>query len=133
MKQAEHLKVGRLGENIAAEWLGNTGFLIKDRHYLRKWGEIDLIAARAGIVHFVEVKTVSYETMEELDNAVAHGMFRPEENVHEAKLKRLYRAIESWIGEKKYKGEYQLDVLTVRMVPREKYAVLDLIENVTLS
>lgn len=49
-------------ELLASEWLENGGFSIIGRLYLRKWGEIDIIAERGGGVHFVEIKAVSYET-----------------------------------------------------------------------
>lgn len=131
--EVAHLKVGALGERLAAKWLEDRGYKIVGRHYLKKWGEIDIIAEKAGIVRFVEVKSVSYETRRELEDRVSHGTHRPEENVHHSKLGRLRRAIETWVAEQSYKGEYQLDVVTVRMVPREKFAVVDMIEHVVLG
>lgn len=109
------------------------GYTIVERNYRKKWGEIDIIVREGEKVCFVEVKTVSYETKRELEESVPRETFRPEDNVHAAKLARLYRAIETWIGERKFMGEYQLDVVTVRMVPREKFAVVDMIENVFIE
>lgn len=128
--EAAHLIVGKCGEQLAARWLQDHGYMIKERHYLRKWGEIDVIAIKGGVVHFVEVKSVSYGTRADLMFSVPRETFRPEENVHLRKLARLRRAIETWVMEQNYKGEYQLDVVTVRMVPRERFAVVDVIENV---
>lgn len=131
--KAAHLTIGELGEHLAAKWLEDRGHEIVDRHYLRKWGEIDVIASKEGVIHFVEVKTVSYGTKEKLKKYVARGTFRPEDKVHKWKLARLRRAIETWVAEQSYKGEYQLDVVTVRMVPHEKFAVVDMIEHVVLE
>ncbi|MBV9159572.1 MAG: YraN family protein [Candidatus Kaiserbacteria bacterium] len=48
--------IGDMGESIAAQYLERKGFRIIDRNYLKPWGEIDIIAEKSGIIHFVEVK-----------------------------------------------------------------------------
>ncbi len=123
--------IGNQGEEIAAMYLENHGFTILSRNYLKKWGEIDIVARGTNeILHFVEVKTVSYETKQALELSATLNNWRPEENVHPQKLKRLHRAIESWIAEYRYTGNWQIDVASVRIVPREKYARIIIISNV---
>lgn len=129
----QHIQTGKRGEDLAEKYLKNKGFLTIKRNYRKKWGEIDLIMRKGQRIHFVEVKTVSYETVQALKLAVSYGTYRPEENVHDRKLQRLGRAIQTWRSEKREAGAFQLDVLTVRMVPREKYAVVDVIEGVVLN
>ncbi len=111
--------------------------MVLEQNYLKKWGEIDVVAHETSLngvkVHFVEVKTVSYETKNDLEQAVSHGTYRPEENVHYKKIQRLNRAIESWIMENNYKGEWEIDVSAVRVVPREKYASVKYLPNIILS
>lgn len=131
--QPKHIAVGSIGERLAEKYLISMGFAVIERNHRKKWGEIDLIANINEVIHFVEVKTVSYETKDELDRNVSRGTSNPEQNVHYTKLKRLARAIETWVSEHKYSGEYQLDVVTVRIVPREKKAIVDYIPNVTLE
>jgi putative endonuclease len=132
-KKVNNKKTGDLGEEIATKYLKSKGFVVLDRNYLKKWGEIDIVTrATSGRVHFVEVKTVSYETRIELENAVTRRTWRPEENVHPLKLKRLQRAIESWLIQHKYDGEWQIDVVAIRIVPREKYATVKYLPNVIL-
>lgn len=127
-------QTGNLGETIACKYLANKGFSILNRNYLRKWGEIDVVARGTDKkIHFIEVKTVSYETKTDLTVAVSRRTWRPEENVHALKLKKLNRAIESWLMEKKYAGDWQIDVLAVRIVPREKYASVKCLPNVILD
>ena len=130
---AKHNAVGKLGEEIAAAWLKDRGMQLLGRNYRRKWGEIDVISRGTECVHFVEVKTVSYETKEELDTSVSRETWRPEENVHDLKFRRLGRAIEAWIIEHNYAGKWQIDILTVRIVLNEKYARIACIENVILE
>lgn len=128
---AKHNEIGKTGEDIAEIWLKNRKFSIIVRNYNRKWGEIDIVARGTDqIVHFVEVKTVSYETKEDLEYAVSHETWRPEENVHIQKQKRLSRAIQTWLVDKNYPGKWQIDIIAIRIVPREKYCCIVLIENV---
>ncbi len=127
---ARHNEVGKIGEDIASEWLKRGGYDIIERNYLKKFGEIDIVARETDFIHFVEVKTVSYETIEELEYAVSHETYRPEENVHHYKVKRLKRVIEAWLFERKYKGVIQIDIVTVRLVTDKKYARVKMIKNV---
>lgn len=55
-------KIGQIGENIATKHLKKLGFKILDRNYRKKCGEIDIVAKKGDILHFVEVKSVSRET-----------------------------------------------------------------------
>jgi putative endonuclease len=133
-KQGKRNQVGAYGEKIAENYLKKLNFSILDTNYLKKWGEIDIVAqeTQGSIkrVHFVEVKTVSYETKAALQKAISYGTWRPEENVHFAKIQRLNRAIESWLTEKQYDGDWQIDVIAVRIVTHEKYASVKFIPNV---
>lgn len=131
---AEHNKIGLLGEKIAEHWLKKRQFSIIERNYRKKFGEIDIVARETlGSTHFIEVKAVSYETMDKLKYAVSHETWRPEENVHKSKQDRLKRAIQSWLLEHKYHGKWQIDVLTVRLIPKEKFAAVKLLENLVFE
>jgi putative endonuclease len=128
---ALHNEVGKIGEDLATKWLIESGLSILERNYRKKFGEIDIVARETtGGVHFVEVKTVSYETRNSLVKAVSHGTYRPEEHVHQEKQRRLKNAIESWILERNCSNSWQIDILSVRIVPREKYALIEAISNI---
>lgn len=136
-------RVGDLGERIAVKYLKNKGFLIVTRNYRKKYGEIDIVTRGTEstnkskfsreTVHFVEVKSVSYETKEMLDWAVSHETYRPEELVHSFKMNQIRKTAETWVTENHWSGEVQIDVVVVRMVTREKYAVVKHIENVIIE
>lgn len=125
--------VGKIGEDIAAKYLITKGYTILDRNFWRKWGELDLVVEKDKRVTFVEVKTVSYETKEKLEYAVTHETWRPEEQVHRFKLHQIEKALETWASEHGYCGEWQIDVLAIRIVPRETFATVGHIDNVILG
>jgi putative endonuclease len=131
-KQSDKNKTGSYGEEITATWLMKHGFSIIEQNYLKKWGEIDVVAKKEGKIHFVEVKTVSYETKQALKKAVSYGTWRPEENAHPQKLQKVARTAETWCLERNWEGEWQIDVAAVRIVPRETYATIKFIENVII-
>jgi putative endonuclease len=133
LKQGKKNQVGAFGEQIVVNYLRKRGFTILDTNYLQKWGEIDIVARETNKIHFVEVKTVSYETKQLLEAAVSHGTWRPEENVHRHKISKLSRTIESWLGEHKCELDWQIDVAAVRIVPREKHATVKYIPNVIIE
>ena len=95
--QMEKREIGQIGEGIACKYLKKQGFEIIERNYLRKCGELDVVAFRKPVVHFIEVKTVSRER-EWVD--VNHETWRPEDNVHVHKLRRLRRVIQLYLVER---------------------------------
>jgi putative endonuclease len=50
-------RLGKLGEDKAAEFLRQKGYLIRERNFRCKLGEIDLIADHDEYLVFVEVKS----------------------------------------------------------------------------
>ena len=135
-KQGEKNKIGAYGEHIIVQYLQNKGFTVLEINYLKKWGEIDIVARETHgnrqIIRFVEVKTVSYETKQALDYAVTHETWSPEDNVHYKKIQRMNRAIESWLLENNCDFDWQIDIAAVRIVTREKYASIKYLPNVIL-
>jgi putative endonuclease len=61
-------KRGRQAERLCGWWLRHKGWQILDRRVRTPAGEVDLIARRAGIVAFVEVKARA--TLADLDLAI---------------------------------------------------------------
>lgn len=129
--RTEKRKLGDIGENIACDYLKRHGFEILDRNYLRKWGELDIVAKRKGIIRFVEVKSVSCATLPQ--NVIHETSYRPEENVHPQKLKRLARAIQTYILEKRLDNmDWQLDIITVKIDQTNRKARVEMLENVII-
>jgi putative endonuclease len=127
MSETEKQKIGKIGENFACEFLENKGFKIKDRNYRKPWGEIDVIAEKGNDLRFVEVKTVTRN-----DNShFLKDNYEPEDNIHPWKLKRLGRAIETYLLEKRIGDEtdWQLDALSVYLNPAGELINIELLED----
>ncbi len=139
-------KLGDLGENIACTFLEKHGFKIIERNYLRKWGEIDIIASKGEVLRFVEVKSVTYGTPRPVPQETLtpdrKDKYRPEDNMHPWKLKRLARTIQTYMlhlpararqaGKKPEEIDFQLDLVTVKIDMTNRQARVELIENIIL-
>lgn len=81
--------LGRRGEDLAAEVLGEDGFLIVERNWRCAVGEIDIIArdTHAGALVFCEVKCRS-----------GRGYGAPLEAITYAKLTRLRQLVGEWLA-----------------------------------
>lgn len=53
----ERLSTGRKGEALAAKLLKSKGFLILDKNFSCKMGELDIVARKGKLLVFCEVKT----------------------------------------------------------------------------
>jgi len=127
-QRTEKRKLGDIGENLACEFLRRRGFEILDRNYLKKWGEIDIVAKKGSLIHFVEVKSVSCERLPD----ASKDRYRPEDNMHPWKLKRLARTMQTYLLDKKIDLDFQLDLITVKIDERERKGRVEIIENVVI-
>lgn len=131
---ARHNEIGKIGEDIATKWLLENEYEVVERNYSKKFGEIDIVARETeGIIHFIEVKSVSYETKADLEYAVSHETWRPEENVHKNKIERLKRTIETWIIERNFDGYWVIDIIAIRLVTKDRFARVKLIGNIVFE
>jgi putative endonuclease len=122
----EKQKIGHMGEDCACEYLVNIGYEVLERNYLKKWGEIDIIARKDSKIHFVEVKSVTHVT--------SGGGYRPEDNMHPWKLQRLGRAVQSYLLDRNVSDEteWQLDLVTVRVDTDKGLSRVELLEDIVL-
>lgn len=118
--------VGEIGEDIACQFLERKGFKILERNYRKPWGEIDIIAEKAGVVRFVEVKAVSHERLPDVSREMD---YRPEEMATSEKLRKVARTASLYMEAKRDKREYQVDVVGVILSERTRQARCRLIEQ----
>lgn len=129
-------KIGEIGEDITCKFLVKHNFKVIERNYTKKWGEIDIIAEKDNKLHFIEVKSVSRVTLGgNVTRVTSLGDYRPEDNLHPWKIKRLQRAIQTYLLERKIKDsqEWQLDIAIVLLNLKDKTARVSLIEDVVIN
>jgi putative endonuclease len=110
------LESGRKAEAAARVYLEMRGFKILEQNFRRPRCEIDIIAKKDDVVHFVEVK---YRA----DYQQGGGL----EAITPTKLRQMRRGAEIWVEETKWHGEYMLSA--VEIAGRE-YSVMSFVEDV---
>lgn len=106
---------GRIGEQIAIRYLTKKGFRILDRNFQTKFSkgplraEIDIVAKKADIISFIEVKTVFSEDADKRNN------WLPEDKVNFQKQQKIAKAAEVWLTQHRISLEtkIQLDAVAI--------------------
>ena len=99
---------------MAIEYLEAIGFKIVDRNfYAKKLGEIDIIATKDNILHFIEVKS-------------AKANFEPIYNITPTKLKKIIESVKYYMQIKNLDRVYSIDALLIKDMD------IELIENITI-
>lgn len=105
---------GDQSETLATHFLEQEGFVILERNYFaRKLGEIDIIALREDVLHFIEVKSGKTE-------------FDPIYNLTPAKLRKVINSSHYYMKSKKLDMAFSIDALIIRCDD------IEFIQNVTL-
>ncbi len=129
-EKQKYLRLGKKGEEVAQKYLHSVGYITIETNYRKKCGEIDIISHREGIITFFEVKTVSRK------NIVEHcfgSYYRPEDNVHIQKQKRLRKTIQLYISEKGIMHtEWQFDLINVYYFSERRVFRVEHIRNIVL-
>lgn len=128
MAYSERRKFGNKGEDIAVRFLIMKGYKILDRNYLKKYGEIDIVAKKDNFVHFIEVKTISRESYDK-----SGDVYRAEDNIHPQKLKRISRAVQSYLFEKLDENvKWKFGALIVTLNEAKKTARVKFLDDLVL-
>jgi len=107
---------GRQAENAAKVYLEMRGYKIIEQNWRRPRCEIDIVAEKDGVVHFVEVK---YRRNSEQGGGL--------EYVTTTKLRQMHFAAEMWMDEYKWQGECRLSAIEVA---GDGYAILSFIDSI---
>ncbi len=98
--------MGKEGELLAAGWLQQNGFALLHRNWRHGRCEVDIIATRENVLHFIEVKTRRSTRFGE-----------PEESVSRAKIRHLLKAGAAYQYEHPQWKRVQYDVLSITLLP----------------
>lgn len=94
--------LGHRGEELAAAYLMQKGYTIRDRNWRSGKTEIDIIAENNGFIVFVEVKTRS-----------ADYQVHPAEAVNVPKQRTIINAASNYINRNGLVKEARFDIITV--------------------
>ena len=104
---------GKKAEELAVEFLRARGFKIIERNFFAsKFGEIDIIAKKGEVFHFVEVKSGK--------------SFEPIYNITPSKMQKLIRSIDYYLSQRELKDAFVVSALLI------KGNEIELIENITI-
>ncbi len=101
---AHHNQTGKYGEDLAVQWLIANGYELLHRNWKHSYYELDAIASKDGILHFIEVKTRTTDT---------YG--HPEQGVTAKKMERLMQAGEEFLYQFPGWTRIQYDILSIRL------------------
>ena len=145
-KRTDKRKTGDIGEKIACRFLVKRGFEIVEQNYNKKWGEIDIIALKPGHtkiedkLHFIEVKSVTRDDLKHVSYET--DGYRPEDNLHPWKLKRLSRVIQTYLlgyrgvscvtSQRGGEVDWQFDVIAVYLNIKSMQAKVNYMEDIII-
>ena len=152
---------GNIAEEIVVSRVKREGFNIICQNYLKKWGEIDIVAEKSRKIHFIEVKSVSRETksylakescfMENVEGKVwkicdfmetdtvsretDKNSFNPVWNMTNKKKLRFSKVIRTYLADtyREVFPDFQVDLYAVSLDFSRKVAYISKVENILLK
>ena len=103
---------GDIAETKACNYLLDNGYQVIERNFYSRFGEIDIIAFKEEVLHFVEVKSA-------LDYELAV------QNITPSKMKKLLKTGDTYIKKNGVKSAYMYDAIIVTPT------TVEMIENIT--
>lgn len=111
-----NIEIGRFGEEIAGKYLLKQGYSIIDKNYRKKFGEIDIIGKKDGILIFFEVKTLSIKKFSSL---------KPEDNFTTQKEEKVKRICQFFVAANpdliNEEFGWRIDLISIEIYPDGKF------------
>ncbi|MDN3678321.1 YraN family protein [Flavobacterium paronense] len=99
---AEHNELGKLGEELAVEFLQQNGYDILETNWTFQKAEVDIIAQKENILAIVEVKTRS---------SIEFGL--PQDFVKPKKIQLLVKAVNEYVISNDLDVEVRFDIMAI--------------------
>lgn len=99
---AEHNDLGKLGEELAVEFLQKNGYTILETNWTFQKAEIDIIAKKGNVLAVVEVKTRS---------SIDFGL--PQDFVKPKKIQLLVKAVNEYVISNDFDVEVRFDIIAI--------------------
>jgi len=104
---------GNIAEDKAASFLTQNGYQIIQRNFYSRFGEIDIIATKDDVLHFVEVKSG-----EDYELAV--------QNITPRKVSRTVKTLQVYMKKNALHGDFMIDAVIVTATDTE------ILQNITI-
>jgi len=99
---ANHLKTGKIGEELACQFLISKGYEIWETNWRFRRSEIDIIARDGQVLVFVEVKTRTYD-----------HFGKPESFISRRKKVLLIDGANAYLRKMAHDGEIRFDIIGI--------------------
>lgn len=99
---AQHNELGKLGEEMAVQFLKKNGYDILETNWVFQKAEIDIIAQKGTVLAIIEVKTRS---------TVDFGL--PQDFVKPKKIQLLVKAVNEYVISNDLEVEVRFDIISV--------------------
>ena len=99
---AEHNELGKLGEEMAVEFLQKDGYAIIETNWTFQKAEVDIIAQKENTLAIIEVKTRS---------SLEFGL--PQDFVKPKKIQLLTKAVDAYVNERDLDIEVRFDIIAI--------------------
>ena len=99
---ASHNELGKLGEELAVDFLQQNGYAILETNWVFQKAEIDIIAQKENILAIVEVKTRS---------SIDFGL--PQDFVKPKKIQLLVKAVNEYVVSRDLDVEVRFDIIAI--------------------
>jgi putative endonuclease len=124
MAEDSRRRLGKLGERLAADHLAALGYEVLERNFRTRFGELDLVARRAGFLVFCEVKTRL--------GPARPGPFGPLASVGPRKRAQLRRIAGQWLHERSARSgttQARFDVIGITLDAAGRVLSLEHLED----
>ena len=99
---ADHNDLGKLGEELAVEFLEKNGYSILETNWFFDKAEIDIIAQKDNLLIVIEVKTRS-----------SNDFGLPQDFVKPKKIQLLVKAVNQYVEKNNLDVEVRFDIIAV--------------------
>jgi putative endonuclease len=99
---AKHINTGKLGEALSLPFFEQHGYEVLEKNWRFSRSEVDIIASKENVLHFIEVKT---------RRTKSYGL--PEDKVGNKKIKNLINAAEEYLYLHPQWKRIQFDILSI--------------------
>mgnify|MGYP006192974199 CR=1 FL=1 len=101
---AQHNELGKLGEELAVDFLQQNGYEILETNWTFQKAEVDIIAQKENTLAIVEVKTRS---------TIDFGL--PQDFVKPKKIQLLVKAVNEYVVQNELDMEVRFDIIAIHI------------------